>query len=223
VEGHDAVYKLNLLLVHAFGLFVHPADIFRLGINRIGSAEQAYAREKGYKIKLVARAIKEGDTVQAYVMPEFVRPQNKLYNVDGVFNGVRLNSCFSDAQFFEGRGAGAHPTASAVISDISALSYNYAYEYKKLGTHLLAAKEHDIYVEVFFRHAPANAARIRRAFDEIHTTHQEQDVQYLTGVISLGALRGLLDHDHSCSSILLQHKKNYVATNVLQDEIAFID
>ena len=64
-------------------------------------------------------------------MPELVNENNELYAVDDVFNGIVTESSFADKNIFIGKGAGAFPTASAVLSDISALSYNYRYEYKK--------------------------------------------------------------------------------------------
>src|SRR5690606_2011550 len=91
------------------------------------------AREKGFKIKLIAQAFKAADgKLSAFVIPKFVSPEERLYSVDDVFNGVLTKTSFADTQFFVGKGAGAHPTASAVLSDISALSYNYRYEYKKI-------------------------------------------------------------------------------------------
>ena len=132
VEGYDAKFKLVLLLGHAFGTLVDPQAVFQVGIDRLGSLELEYAREKSLKVKLVAVAQRQANgQISALVMPKFVSADDPLYAVDDVFNGVKTKTHFSDAQFFAGRGAGAYPTASAVISDISALSYDYKYEYKK--------------------------------------------------------------------------------------------
>ncbi|MEI8005392.1 MAG: homoserine dehydrogenase [Bacteroidota bacterium] len=134
VEGFDSKYKLTILMAHAFGITAKPETVYNLGINRLGTGVSRYAREKGYKIKLIARAMKlRGDEYIAYVMPQFIKPDNNLFHVDGVYNGVITETFFSDRQFFVGRGAGAFPTASAVLSDISAISYDYKYEYKKLA------------------------------------------------------------------------------------------
>ena len=134
VEGFDSKYKLTILMAHAFGITAKPETVYNLGINRLGTGVSRYAREKGYKIKLIARAMKlRGDEYIAYVMPQFIKPDNNLFHVDGVYNGVITETFFSDRQFFVGRGAGAFPTASAVLSDISAISYDYKSEYKKLA------------------------------------------------------------------------------------------
>ncbi|MBK6966643.1 MAG: homoserine dehydrogenase [Bacteroidales bacterium] len=151
VEGFDAKYKLIILLLHAFGIVEQPENIFNLGIQRLGALELRLAAEKGYKIKLIALARKlENDKVIAFVMPQFVNPASRFYTVDDVFNGVQTETSFADKQFFIGRGAGAFPTASAVLSDISALSYNYRYEYKKMSQESLSLSN-DFSIEVFVR------------------------------------------------------------------------
>jgi homoserine dehydrogenase len=117
--GFDAKYKLLILSAHAFGGVLKPQEIFNAGIDRISHLEQQYAKEKGLKIKLIAQAFKKSDgSVSAFVAPRFIRPSDKLYQVDDVYNGVTLKTVFSEDQFFVGKGAGAYPTASAVISDL---------------------------------------------------------------------------------------------------------
>ena len=64
-------------------------------------------------------------------MPTFIDAENRLYNVENENNAVLVKAAFSDKQTFIGKGAGGHPTGSAVLSDISALRYEYQYEYRK--------------------------------------------------------------------------------------------
>jgi homoserine dehydrogenase len=132
VEGFDPKYKLDIILTHAFGATVNPIDIFNYGITRLSPFDIQYAREKGYRIKLVAQCRKAGDKIVATVFPKFITPNDKLYTINNEYNGIVIESIFAETQFFSGKGAGAYPTASAVLSDISALTYNYKYEYKKL-------------------------------------------------------------------------------------------
>lgn len=148
--GFDAKYKLLILIAHAFGIVAKPIDIFNIGIDNIGELELNYAREKDMKIKLVVQAYKtpEGN-VSCFVLPKFIDRDNKLYSVDDVFNGVITKTSFSDLQFFVGKGAGAYPTASAVLSDISALSYNYRYEYKKLNAFEAFSDDENTLLKVF--------------------------------------------------------------------------
>ncbi|MFT7382016.1 MAG: homoserine dehydrogenase, partial [Roseivirga sp.] len=80
---------------------------------------------------LIAQAIRKNDEVFACVLPQFVNADHNLRNVNNEFNAVTLNGEFCDDQLFIGKGAGSLPTGAAVLSDISALSYDYKYEYKK--------------------------------------------------------------------------------------------
>lgn len=131
VKGFDAKYKLSILLTHAFGIHVPPGQIVNLGIDDLKKADLEYAREKGLRIKLIAQAQRIEDRVYAFVTPQFVKADHNLASINNEFNAVTLNGEFCDDQLFIGKGAGSLPTGAAVLSDISALSYDYRYEYKK--------------------------------------------------------------------------------------------
>ncbi|HWJ26046.1 MAG TPA: homoserine dehydrogenase, partial [Flavisolibacter sp.] len=133
VEGIDPANKLTILLAHAYGIITRPEELLRIGITRLQVTDAAYAEEKNMKIKLVAQACKLANgKVAAFVLPQFVKNENLLFGVKNEYNGVVIESKLADKQFLYGKGAGRFPTSSAVISDISALSYDYKYEYKKL-------------------------------------------------------------------------------------------
>lgn len=132
VQGYDPAFKLSILLTHAFGLRVHPSNILRWGIDRLTPADLAYARENRLRIKLVAGAYRFGDTIFSLVAPKFVVENHPLYAVGNAFNAVAVEGLFAEEQLFVGKGAGGNPTGSAVLSDISALRYDYRYEYRKL-------------------------------------------------------------------------------------------
>ncbi|MGA3013841.1 MAG: homoserine dehydrogenase [Bacteroidales bacterium] len=189
VEGFDSKYKLTILMAHAFGITTKPETVFNLGINRLGKGVCRYAREKGYKIKLIARAMKlRGDEYIAYVMPQFIKPDNNLFHVDGVYNGVITETFFSDRQFFVGRGAGAFPTASAVLSDISAISYDYKYEYKKLvmpEPHLTDSFFLDVLVVCGSEYClnPAD-------FSDVAEEYHAKDYHFISGAINFRKLTG---------------------------------
>jgi homoserine dehydrogenase len=131
VKGFDAKFKLTILTLHTFGLIVKPENIFNFGIQNLSVADSTYAREKGFKIKLIAHTYRTDDKVVSYVIPKFIKPDDLFYNVRNEFNAVQLGAAFSDKQFFLGKGAGSYPTGSAVLSDIAALNHHYRYEYKK--------------------------------------------------------------------------------------------
>lgn len=132
VAGFDTKYKLTLLTVHAFGIVLKPEQIFNFGIQNISYDDILYAKEKGLRIKLIARAEKTGNKFRVYALPHFVSKDSELYNIIYEYNAVEVEGAFSCKQTFAGKGAGSHPTGSAVLSDISALTYNYKYGYKKL-------------------------------------------------------------------------------------------
>ncbi|WP_342647576.1 homoserine dehydrogenase [Mucilaginibacter sp. CSA2-8R] len=132
VGGFDAKYKLIIAAAHAYGIVVNPDDVLNIGIQTLSAYDMQYAREKGLKIKLVPVAKELDDKhVALFVLPKFVNETEFLYNVEYEYNGVTVQAAFADQQFFFGKGAGGHPTGSAVLSDIAALRYDYGYEYKK--------------------------------------------------------------------------------------------
>ncbi len=203
--GFDAKYKLLILIAHAFGVTLQPDEIFNLGIDRIGELELRYAREKGLKIKLVAFAGKnENGKIIAFVLPRFLDKKDPLFSVDGVFNGIRTKSCFSDVQFFVGKGAGAYPTASAVLSDISALSYDYRYEYKKQNRTDSLELDTEVLLEVFLRHEPRHAALLKDRFLDIRESYLNLEAGFIVGTLSLAALKEIASNEERpCSVVLL--------------------
>lgn len=131
VDAFDAKYKLVILLKHAFGYSAEQAQIWNYGIRQLKTWDATYAREKGLKTKLLAYGKKIGNEVVGFVAPHFIQDNHFAYNVENEFNAVVVEALFSDRQLFLGKGAGSYPTASAVLSDISALQFDYAYEYRK--------------------------------------------------------------------------------------------
>lgn len=194
--GFDAKYKLLILLAHAFGVISKPDDIFNIGIQNLSEIELQYAREKGYKIKLLAHAFKNGDNeVSAFVAPCFVRPGEKLYEVDNVFNGVILQTAFAENQFFSGRGAGAYPTASAVLSDISALSYNYRYEYKKIAFKQNLKLSNKVKVLAMLKQSSDKLSTYRDCFSQINEFYQNSEEGYILGIMDFSTLRKLSEQE----------------------------
>lgn len=150
VEGVDAVNKLSIVLAHAYGIVAAPTQLTYSGIQNLDPYDAVYAGEKGYEIKLVAQAKKlPGNKVAAFVLPQFVKKDSLLHRVKNEYNGVVIESGLAEEQFFYGKGAGSFPTASAVLSDISALRYDYAYEYKKLYRDNTPALTDEYYLPVY--------------------------------------------------------------------------
>lgn len=150
IGGFDAANKLSILLAHSFGVIATTDQFIFNGIENISLPDAIVAKEKRFSIKLVANAQKlKNGKLAAFVLPQFVTEADDLYHVQNEFNAVTTESTFADKHFFKGKGAGAFPTASAVLSDISALRYNYKYEYKKIYHETDTELTNDFYLKVF--------------------------------------------------------------------------
>ncbi len=188
VEGYDAVNKWCLLLNHAYGIVESPTNILFGGIQHIQLSDALLAKEKQYQIKLVAEAKKlKNGKVATFVLPQFVKQDDHLAFVRNEYNGVEIESGFADKQFFYGKGAGSFPTASAVLSDISALRYNYRYEYKKLYRQQPNELSNDVYLKVYLSFDDWKHVH-REKFEVIEEWHAKGARKYLIGVISIAAL-----------------------------------
>jgi len=185
VDGWDAKYKLCIIAAHAYGLFLDPDEVFHYGIGKISGHDIRYAKEKGYKIKLVPYVGKTDEqTITGFVLPRFVSPDKYLYNVDHENNGVITEAAFAEKQFFAGKGAGGHPTGSAVLSDISANSYGYRYEYKKniQGTVRNYTRDHEI--EIYLRYQDEFDRDLFR-FSEVSEVYANHSYRYVIGTVNL--------------------------------------
>jgi homoserine dehydrogenase len=183
VLGIDAVNKLAILLVHAYGIVCNPQQLLYSGIQNVQLSDAKIAAEKEYQIKLIAKAAKLANgKIAAYVLPQFVTKDNQLYHVANEYNGVIIESGFADKQFFYGKGAGSFPTASAVLSDISALSYNYKYEYKKKHHQAATEVSNNYWLKVYISYDNVNAIN-KGEFEWIEEFHAGQQRSYLVGVI----------------------------------------
>ena len=189
IDGWDAVNKWVILLCHAYGIVANPTDILFTGIQDINAGDAAVGREKNYEIRLVAQAKKlQNGKVAAFVLPQFVKQDDHLSFVKNEYNGVVIESGFADKQFFYGKGAGSFPTASAVLSDISALRYEYKYEYKKLYHHQPHQLSNNFFLRVYvsfdnWKNIP------REKFEWIEEWHAQEERKYMVGVIAYHELK----------------------------------
>jgi homoserine dehydrogenase len=189
VEGFDAVNKWSFLLTHAFGILEQPEAILFNGIQNIHAGDALVAANRKQEIRLVAQAQKLGNgKVAAFVLPQFVPKGDHLAFVKNEYNGVVIESGFSDKQFFYGKGAGSFPTASAVLSDISALRYGYKYEYKKLYHHQPHTLTGEFFLRVFISFDDLSLIP-REQFEWIEEWHAQEDRKWLVGTLSFAALK----------------------------------
>ncbi len=118
VEGIDAAHKLAIILSLAYGKKVLFGDIYREGISHITRQDIEFARELGYRIKLLAIAREKGGVVEARLHPTMIPVDHLLANVGANFNAFHLVGDAAGPIFLYGQGAGMMPTASAVVSDL---------------------------------------------------------------------------------------------------------
>jgi homoserine dehydrogenase len=189
VDGWDAINKWIILLAHAYGIVEYPTNVVFNGIQNIQLSDAAVAKEKHYDIKLVAQAKKLlNGKVAAFVLPQFVKHDEQLSFVKNEYNGVVIESSFADKQFFYGKGAGSFPTASAVLSDIGALRYNYHYEYKKLYHHIVPELADDFYIKTYISFDDWKFVP-KEKFEWIEEWHAEEERKYLIGVLPFNELK----------------------------------
>ena len=118
VEGIDTAHKLALLISLCFGTKVDFDKIYTEGISRVTALDIEYARDFGYKLKLLAIGKRDGERVEARVHPTMIPADYPLSSISGAFNSVRLVGDFSGPVMLSGYGAGMAATASAVVGDV---------------------------------------------------------------------------------------------------------
>ena len=118
IDGIDAAHKLTILASIAFGIPLQFDNVYTEGITEISSEDITYADELGYRIKHLGIARKTGNGVELRVHPTFIPRKQLIANVNGVMNAVLVQSDAVGATLYYGAGAGAEPTASAVVADL---------------------------------------------------------------------------------------------------------
>lgn len=118
VEGIDAAHKLAILASIAFGTPLQFEKIYTEGISALSLADVAYAEELGYRIKHLGIAKVSKDGLELRVHPTLIPEKRLIANVDGVMNAVMVKGDAVGDTLHYGAGAGAEPTASAVVADL---------------------------------------------------------------------------------------------------------
>lgn len=118
IEGIDTAHKLALTLSLSYGKRVKMEEIYMEGISNISLQDIEFARQLGYKIKLLAIAIQRANAIEARIHPTMIPFDHILSNVGGNFNAFNFVGDASGSVFLHGQGAGMMPTASSVVSDL---------------------------------------------------------------------------------------------------------
>ncbi|HEY1061919.1 MAG TPA: homoserine dehydrogenase [Daejeonella sp.] len=188
VGGYDPKYKLVIAAAHAYGVFVKPEQVLNIGIQNFSAADLHFAQEHQLKIKLVPTAKKLDDKELAlYVIPKLVPKSDFLYNVENEYNAVSVKAAFADQQLFYGKGAGGHPTGSAVLSDVAALRYDYRYEYKKYHHDKKLKLQNDHIIPVYIRYNSESLIN-NIHFEFIAEQHKSIELSYVLGGVRISEL-----------------------------------
>ena len=188
IDGWDSLYKLIIITMHAFGVYVAPEEILTYGISTMNDSDIRFALEKDRRIKLVAHVEKIDDRLIMCVLPQLISRNKYIYSVEDEFNGVVIKGFFYDKQFMFGRGAGGHPTGSAVLSDITACGYNYRYEYKKRNDSVLPVYTTEHTFRVYFRYKTAEQRNLLN-FLKIREQYTSDDYNYIVGDVTIANLK----------------------------------
>lgn len=193
LDGWDSLYKLVILTVHAFGVYVEPEKVFTFGITEMNDDDIRFASEKDRRIKLVGHVEKlDDDRLMMSVMPHLLSRNKYIYSVEDEFNGVVIKGLFYYKQFMFGQGAGAKPTSSAVMSDITACLYDYRYEYKKMHGPHVPEFTNDVVRRVYLRYNDESDLK-RLGFEDITESYRGPGVRYVVGRIKLSHLHREMD------------------------------
>ena len=134
---------------------------------------------------MIAQAHKlQEDQLAAFVLPQFISADNILQQVANEYNGLIIESNLSDSQFYYGKGAGGFPTASAVLSDLSALGYDYRYAYKKKKLVQYLNLNNTVLLHVYLSYKVGTQFP-KEQFVELFETYSNGTHAYLIGIISL--------------------------------------
>ncbi len=189
VEGFDAASKLSITTLHAFGKKVETNEIVRKGITSLQVEDFVYAKEKGFTIKLIAKSSVQypSGEISATVLPTFLALDNTLALVNNEYNGVLIGSSLSDEQFLYGKGAGRFPTSSAVLSDISALKYNYQYAIRKRKDGEVVVNQTGL-CRIYVGFKDENE-EVNSLFEKIEERYYSKNYNHLVGIVRLSELK----------------------------------
>jgi homoserine dehydrogenase len=118
IEGVDAAHKLTILSALAFGIPMQLDKCFIQGINNLDAADLGYAEGLGYRIKLLGITRRTARGIELRVHPTLIPAKRLIANVEGVMNAILIKGDAVGATLYYGAGAGAYPTASAVVADL---------------------------------------------------------------------------------------------------------
>jgi len=134
VGGIDAAHKLQILASLAYNGYIPFSRIYIEGIHKVEAVDIGFARELGYRIKLLAIAKEDQGELEVRVHPTMILESHLLASVGGVYNAVHIRGDSAGSLMFSGRGAGQMPTASSVVADVVEIAHNIIYHRPSHGS-----------------------------------------------------------------------------------------
>ena len=205
IDGHDAAAKLSILAYRAFGLWFSPTDFPVRGIADITPVDCDLAEAMGFRIRHLARAARVGETLDLGVEPMLLRDWHLLANVEEEYNAVYLVCASAGDLSFFGKGAGALPTATAVVGDLIDLAQDHGARWpaprrvpRADDTHIARRR----YLRVSVQLHPTQARRVESHLRRNHLTVENRAARvdgehvhlgFLVGACTGGALAEVVD------------------------------
>ena len=187
----DPRSKTVILAAHAYGVFLETDEVLNLGIEGISATDIAYATAQGQKNKVVAELYRlPNGRVTAFVTPQLLGPESPLFTVEHEFNGVVIEAEYAGPQFLRGRGAGGHPTGSAVLADVLALRRGYRYGYTKRPGAPATQLTQGLTLDAYVSHPDVGVLREVLTWLELPANALQPDAPhpYATGPVALRQL-----------------------------------
>ena len=139
IDGHDAAAKLSILAYRAFGAWIPPDALRVRGIRELSPADCDLAEAIGFRIRLIAHAARTGEALAAAVEPVLLPEWHLLASVEEEYNAVYMRTAASGDLSLFGKGAGALPTATAIVGDLIDLAQDNSVQWPEPRTIALAA------------------------------------------------------------------------------------
>ncbi len=200
VEGFDAMYKLSILSSLAFNTKISIDNVYREGITGVDKDDIAYGKQMGYSLKLLGIGKNGENGIEARVHLTFVKNDNPLASVNDSFNAVHLVGDSVGEIMLYGRGAGALPTGSAIVSDVIFAARHNEYYYACFENGEKASKgtkfAQDFSSQYYVRLAVKDATGVLSKFTSVFAKHQ----------ISIKEVKQIASHDGVAQIIIITHE-----------------
>lgn len=200
VEGYDAMYKLSILSSLAFNKKIGIENVYREGITGIKKEDIAYGRELGYALKLLGIGKNSDKGVEVRVHPTFIKLDNPLATVSDSFNAVHLVGDSVGEIMLYGRGAGALPTGSAIVSDVIFAAKHVEYTYASFDNTEKGKKAtkfvNDFMSEYYIRLTVKDEIGVLSKFTG----------EFAKNKLSISEVKQVGSSENSCEVIIITHK-----------------